>query len=52
LPVFQEAHQFCEGTPHRGAIEHPVVDGATVGRALTELVSFLEHRQALGDLPA
>jgi len=32
--------------------DHRVLDGATVGRALTELVSFLEHRQALGDLPA
>jgi pyruvate dehydrogenase E2 component (dihydrolipoamide acetyltransferase) len=32
--------------------DHRVLDGATVGRALTDLVSRLENRQALGDLPA
>jgi len=32
--------------------DHRVLDGATVGRALTDLVSRLEHQQALGDLPA
>ena len=31
--------------------DHRVLDGATVGRALTDLVSLLENRQALGDLP-
>ena len=32
--------------------DHRVLDGATAGRALTDLVSRLENRQALGDLPA
>ncbi len=32
--------------------DHRVLDGATVGRALTDLVSRLENRQALGDFPA
>lgn len=32
--------------------DHRALDGATVGRALTLLVSLLENRQALGDLPA
>jgi pyruvate dehydrogenase E2 component (dihydrolipoamide acetyltransferase) len=32
--------------------DHRVLDGATVGRALTDLVSRLENRRALGDLPA
>ena len=32
--------------------DHRVLDGATVGRALTDLVSLLENRRALGDLPA
>ena len=32
--------------------DHRVLDGATVGRALTDLVNRLENQQALGDLPA
>ena len=32
--------------------DHRVLDGATVGRALTDLVNRLEDQQALGDLPA
>jgi 2-oxoisovalerate dehydrogenase E2 component (dihydrolipoyl transacylase) len=32
--------------------DHRVLDGATVGRALTDLVHRLENQQALGDLPA
>jgi pyruvate dehydrogenase E2 component (dihydrolipoamide acetyltransferase) len=32
--------------------DHRVLDGATVGRALTDLANRLENHQALGDLPA
>jgi pyruvate/2-oxoglutarate dehydrogenase complex dihydrolipoamide acyltransferase (E2) component len=31
--------------------DHRVLDGATVGRALTDLVNLLENAAALGDLP-